>query len=69
MANAKWNPFGGYRFIGESPRWLLTQGRTKEACKEVRRAAKVNKVEYPSDLMPTPTETPVEVSSQLPPRG
>lgn len=40
-----------YRLIGESPRWLLIQGKPEKARKEVRKAAKMNKCDYPDDLM------------------
>lgn len=39
------------RFLPESPRWLITQGRKEEALKELRRAAKVNGRMVPEDLL------------------
>ncbi|XP_034427909.1 solute carrier family 22 member 13-like [Hippoglossus hippoglossus] len=40
-----------YWILPESARWLLTQGKKKEAIKEICRAAKVNGRKVPEDLI------------------
>uniref|UniRef100_A0A3Q3AES3 Solute carrier family 22 member 13b n=1 Tax=Kryptolebias marmoratus TaxID=37003 RepID=A0A3Q3AES3_KRYMA len=40
-----------YWFLPESARWLMTQGRKKEAQKQLERAARVNKRSLPEDLL------------------
>ena len=37
--------------LGESPRWLLAECRTKEAVKEVKKAARMNKTDVPDSLL------------------
>ena len=39
------------RFLPESARWLMTQGRKEEALKELQRAARVNGRTVPEDLL------------------
>ena len=39
------------RFVPESARWLMTQGRKEEALKELKRAARVNGRTVPEDLL------------------
>ncbi|XP_039900447.1 solute carrier family 22 member 13b [Simochromis diagramma] len=40
-----------YWILPESARWLITQGRKKDAIKEIQRAAKVNKRKVSKDLL------------------
>jgi len=40
-----------YRIMPESPRWLISKGRYKEASKIVEKIAKVNKVQLPDDVI------------------
>ena len=53
--------FPSFRLINESPRWLITQGRYEEAAQVVKRAARMNGVEYPRDLMEPALTTPLKV--------
>lgn len=41
----------GYRYIPESARWLVTQGRKDEARQLLQRAATVNKRSLPTDAL------------------
>lgn len=40
-----------YRYVPESARWLLTQGRKEEARQLLQRAATVNKRSLPMDML------------------
>lgn len=40
-----------FRFLPESARWLITQGRRERAIKEIRKAAKVNGREVSQDFL------------------
>ncbi|KAK5897824.1 hypothetical protein CgunFtcFv8_015295 [Champsocephalus gunnari] len=40
-----------YRFLPESARWLITQGRKEEALKELQRAARLNGTTVPEHLL------------------
>lgn len=50
-----------FRFLPESARWLLTQGRRERAIKEIRRAAKVNGRQVSQELLDKVIEPPVRV--------
>lgn len=39
------------RYVPESARWLLTQGRKEEAIEQLQRAARVNKRSLPTDAL------------------
>ncbi|KAF6037798.1 hypothetical protein EB796_003898 [Bugula neritina] len=39
-----------HRIMEESPRWLLSQGRTEEALAYFKKSARINKVEFPENL-------------------
>ena len=40
-----------FRFLPESARWLISQGRKEEALKELQRAARLNGTTVPEDLL------------------
>jgi OCT family organic cation transporter-like MFS transporter 4/5 len=42
--------FFSWKILPESPRWLITQGRTKEASKILRKVAETNNVTPPANL-------------------
>lgn len=46
-----------YRYVPESARWLLTQGRKEEAREQLQRAARVNKRSLPTDALDKVTPT------------
>lgn len=45
------------RYVPESARWLLTQGRKEEARQQLQRAARVNKRSLPTDALDKVTPT------------
>ena len=53
-----------FSFIGESPRWLITQGRLTQARHELRRMSRMNKSEYVDDLLEKEADYLVTVCSK-----
>ena len=51
-----------FSILGESPRWLLAKGRVKEAMKEIKRAAAMNKRQLPANLLNSEMKTLSKVS-------
>ena len=53
------------RIIPESPRWLLSRGKTEQAEKIIRKCAKVNGVTLPEKIIDTETMDNGEKQSVL----
>ena len=56
--------FTVFSLLGESPRWLLAEGRSEEALKEIKKAARMNKKEVPESLFPGESKSLINVSTQ-----
>lgn len=54
---------GFYRYVPESARWLLTQGRKEEARKLLQRAARTNKKLLPEDALDKVTQAAIPTQS------
>jgi len=54
-----------FSFIGESPRWLITQGRLVQARHELRRMARINNTESVDDILESEIDYLVKVRPLL----
>ena len=53
-----------FSLLGESPRWLLAEGRYDEGIREVKRAARMNKRQVPVAFLNSEMTTLTHVSKR-----
>jgi len=52
--------------IPESPRWLIAKGRIDQLRRDVKKTARINKRDYPADVLDVDTHSPTMEKSQKP---
>ena len=53
-----------FRFIPESPRWLLSRGKTEDGVKLLKKMARVNDREIPQEVIKELQSNPVETEQE-----